>query len=275
LKYDDPSATNHFSKGEFFMFDRLVESTNEKRHGRAGRIFLLTTLVYGMLLSGGVVATILGLNPALADALSVSAHLAPPPPPGDSAPQPSKMLATKAPTTASPTMVPNEPPPVATPQTIIQAINRPVVPLVGRNPCPGCGSVNGSPVGVPGITSPTEVPPPPPPAAVKPKPTPEPEPAPTPKPVLKVSQISPGLVLRRVSPQYPAMAKQIRLQGAVQVQVLISETGQVLSTGVVSGHPFLRAAAEEAARQWLFKPTTLNEVPVKVQGILTFNFTLN
>jgi protein TonB len=71
------------------------------------------------------------------------------------------------------------------------------------------------------------------------------------------------------------MAKSIRLHGAVQVQVLISEEGRVLSTGVVSGHPILRAAAEEAARQWLFKPTMLNEVPVKVQGILTFNFTLN
>lgn len=256
------------------MFDKLVESTNEKRQGRAGRIFFLTTLVYTLLLSGVAISTILGLNPALADALSVSVHLAPPPPPpGSEVPQPTKVLATKAPTTAPPTMIPKEPPPVAGPDEIALAVNRPPV-VLGTQICYGCPtSSSGARFGVIDGDPTSEVPPPPP--VVKAKPTPEPEPAPTPKQVLKVSQISPGLVLRRVSPQYPAMAKSIRLQGAVQVQVLISEQGHVLSTGVVSGHPLLRAAAEEAARQWLFKPTTLNEVPVKVQGILTFNFTLN
>ena len=254
------------------MFDKLVESTNEKRQGRAGRIFFLTALVYTLLLSGVAVSTILGLNPALADALRIEAIVAPPPPPDNREPQLVKAQLTNVPTTAPATVVPRTPPEIADLATIQKYAKLPPrVVTSGLRSCPGCVA-GGAPEGILGSTG--EVPPEPPPA-VKAKPTPEPVPEPTPARIVKVSQISPGLVLRRVSPQYPAMAKSIRLQGAVQVQVLISEQGHVLSAGVVSGHPLLRAAAEEAARQWLFKPTTLNEVPVKVQGILTFNFTLN
>ena len=257
------------------MFDKLVESTNEKKQGRAGRIFFLTALVYAMLVSTVAISTILGLNPALADALSVSIHLVPPPPPpGADLPQPTRALLTKAPTTAPANVIPKDPPPVADLKAITDAIKRPKVELGNRIVCYGCPtSGSNSNVGVIGSDPNSEAPPPP--AAVKPKPTPEPAPEPTPRQIVKVSEISPGLVLRRVSPQYPPIAKAARIQGAVQVQVLISEEGHVVSTQVVSGHPMLRAAAEDAGRQWLFKPTTLNQVPVKVQGILTFNFTLN
>ena len=255
------------------MFDKLVESTNEKKQGRAGRIFFLTALVYAMLLSGAAVTTILGLNPALADALSVKALVAPPPPPGPPIPQPTRAQLTEAPTTAPATVVPKDPPEVANLETIQKfAKLPPKVVLAGLRNCPGCvagGSPDASIVGGVG-----EAPPEPPPA-VKAKPTPEPAPEPTPARIVKVSEISPGLVLRRVSPQYPPLAKAARIQGAVHVQVLISEEGRVMSDQTVSGHPMLRAAAEDAARQWVFKPTTLNGVPVKVQGILTFNFTLN
>jgi len=48
----------------------------------------------------------------------------------------------------------------------------------------------------------------------------------------------------------------------------------VIEAQVVSGHPLLRDAALQAARQWVFKPTELSGVAVKVQGVLTFNFTL-
>ena len=49
---------------------------------------------------------------------------------------------------------------------------------------------------------------------------------------------------------------------------------RVIEAGVITGHPLLRDAALQAARQWVFKPTELSGVPVKVQGVLTFNFTL-
>ncbi|HEX2491433.1 MAG TPA: TonB family protein, partial [Blastocatellia bacterium] len=84
-----------------------------------------------------------------------------------------------------------------------------------------------------------------------------------------------GKAIKKVQPPYPPIAKAARASGAVQVQVTISETGEVIEASVISGHPLLRDAALQAARQWLFKPTELSGVPVKVQGILTFNFTLN
>ncbi|HEV2664662.1 MAG TPA: energy transducer TonB, partial [Blastocatellia bacterium] len=84
-----------------------------------------------------------------------------------------------------------------------------------------------------------------------------------------------GKAIRKVQPPYPQLAKAARASGAVQVQVTISETGEVIEAAVISGHPLLRDAALQAARQWMFHPTELSGVPVKVQGILTFNFTLN
>jgi TonB family protein len=83
-----------------------------------------------------------------------------------------------------------------------------------------------------------------------------------------------GMAIKKAQPPYPPIARAARASGAVQVQVTISETGEVTEASVISGHPLLRDAALQAARQWLFKPTELSGVPVKVQGILTFNFTL-
>ncbi len=84
-----------------------------------------------------------------------------------------------------------------------------------------------------------------------------------------------GGAIKKVQPSYPPIARSARASGSVQVQILISETGEVIDTTVISGHPLLRDAALQAARQWVFKPTELSGVAVKVQGILTFNFSLN
>ncbi len=74
-------------------------------------------------------------------------------------------------------------------------------------------------------------------------------------------------------PAYPAAAKAVRASGAVNVQVTIDEQGNVVSSSAVSGHPLLRAAAEEAARNAKFAPTLLSGVPVTVTGVLVYNFT--
>jgi len=84
-----------------------------------------------------------------------------------------------------------------------------------------------------------------------------------------------GKAIRKVQPPYPPIAKAARAQGAVQVQITISETGEVIEANAINGHPLLRDAALQAARQWLFQPTELGGAPVKVQGILTFNFVLD
>ncbi|HEU0174260.1 MAG TPA: energy transducer TonB [Blastocatellia bacterium] len=81
--------------------------------------------------------------------------------------------------------------------------------------------------------------------------------------------------IRKVQPPYPPIARAARASGAVQVQITISEIGEVIDATAINGHPLLRDAALQAARQWLFKPTELGGVPIKVQGILTFNFTLS
>jgi periplasmic protein TonB len=73
-------------------------------------------------------------------------------------------------------------------------------------------------------------------------------------------------------PPYPAAAKQIRVEGAVNVQVLIDEKGNVVSASAVSGHPLLRAASEKAARESKFSPTLLSNQPVKVTGVIVYKF---
>lgn len=86
--------------------------------------------------------------------------------------------------------------------------------------------------------------------------------------------VLPGLAIKKAAPPYPLTAKAARASGTVSVQAIISETGDVIEAAVIAGHPLLREAALQAARQWIFKPTTLSGKPVKIRGILHFNFKL-
>jgi TonB family protein len=81
-----------------------------------------------------------------------------------------------------------------------------------------------------------------------------------------------GKATRLPQPVYPAIARQAHASGTVNVEVLISEGGGVLAAHAVSGHPLLQASAETAARQASFTPTRLNGEPVRVSGILVYNF---
>ena len=104
--------------------------------------------------------------------------------------------------------------------------------------------------------------------------TPTPKPEPTAKPVPKT--ISGGVVNGKatnlVKPPYPAAARAVRAAGAVNVQVTIDESGNVISASAVSGHPLLRAAAVSAARSSKFSPTMLSGQAVKVTGVIVYNF---
>jgi protein TonB len=73
-------------------------------------------------------------------------------------------------------------------------------------------------------------------------------------------------------PDYPLVALQAKAAGTVVVQVLVDETGNVISAHATSGHPLLQAAAVTAARQAKFAPTSLMGEPVKVTGVLSYNF---
>ncbi len=73
-------------------------------------------------------------------------------------------------------------------------------------------------------------------------------------------------------PEYPAAAKAVKAGGAVSVQLIVDEEGRVISAEAVSGHPLLRSAAETAAKGALFTPTFVSGQPVRISGILTYNF---
>lgn len=73
-------------------------------------------------------------------------------------------------------------------------------------------------------------------------------------------------------PPYPPAARAVRASGAVNMQVTIDESGNVISAKAVSGHPLLRAAAEQAARNAKFAPTMLSGQAVKTMGVIVYNF---
>jgi TonB family protein len=81
-----------------------------------------------------------------------------------------------------------------------------------------------------------------------------------------------GKAIRLPRPPYPPAARAVRASGAVSIQVLIDEDGTVFSAMAVSGHPLLRAAARQAACGAAFTPTQLMGNPVKVNGVITYNF---
>lgn len=83
-----------------------------------------------------------------------------------------------------------------------------------------------------------------------------------------------GKAVSKPQPAYPALAKAARASGTVTVQVTVDETGSVVAAEAVSGPPLLRAAAVQAARQAKFSPTLLSGEPVRVSGVLTYNFVL-
>jgi TonB family protein len=106
-------------------------------------------------------------------------------------------------------------------------------------------------------------PPPLPPVVEKPKPQ-----------IIHKNTVLNGEALSLPKPPYPPLARQLHIQGTVNVQVVISETGKVISAKAASGNAALTAAAQQAALQARFSPTMFGDQPVKVSGIITYNFVL-
>jgi protein TonB len=83
-----------------------------------------------------------------------------------------------------------------------------------------------------------------------------------------------GKAVSLPAPAYPEMAKRARAAGVVEVEVIIDASGKVITAKAVKGPMMLRGAAEEAARRAKFSATLLSGQPVKVSGLITYNFTL-
>jgi TonB family protein len=83
-----------------------------------------------------------------------------------------------------------------------------------------------------------------------------------------------GKAVSKPAPEYPAEAKAAGARGVVTVQILVDEEGNVVSANAVAGHPLLQDAAVRAARAAKFSPTRLSGQPVRVSGVVTYNFVL-
>ncbi|HEX3280568.1 MAG TPA: TonB family protein [Pyrinomonadaceae bacterium] len=264
------------------MFTNLIESTSHAQDlKRRGSFVLFTTVTYFLLFAIAGVASIYAYDARLEDQtleevvmLSPVDLPAPPAPAHATTPPKAQSLTNEAPQRAvrmasvdTPQVVPERT--SATPNK-----NLPVPPsgnylVTGRDVDPigpPSGSGNGG-VAVAGTGSMPAIevgtPPPAPPVVERPKPQ-----------MIHKSVLLNGEALSLPKPPYPPLAKQLHIQGSVNVQVVISETGKVISAKAVSGNASLTAAAQQAAMQARFSPTVLGEQPVKVSGIITYNFVL-
>ena len=83
-----------------------------------------------------------------------------------------------------------------------------------------------------------------------------------------------GRAVQKPPPAYPALARAARAQGTVAVKVIVDEEGKVIAAQADSGHPLLQGSAVKAAREARFEPTLLDGKPVKIYGLITYNFVL-
>ncbi len=96
----------------------------------------------------------------------------------------------------------------------------------------------------------------------------------TPQRVRVSAGVTEGLLIHKVQPAYPPLARSARIQGQVVLQAVIGKDGTIQGLHAVSGHPMLTPAAIDAVKQWRYKPYFLNGEPVEVDTQITVNFTL-
>jgi protein TonB len=257
------------------MFDNLVESGSHSADVRRKGSFLLVTLaVYGVLIVAGLVAGIL-MAPAYIDqqTLELTALIAPVPVPQQQQakkdePKPEKVEINKnvdvrRELIADVSRTDLVPKTISAKASDVPPVRKGVVTMLGSGDsnavapiAPGNGT--GQIISGPQKVDIKDEPPPPP-----PKPTPH---APVSGGVLN------GKAIHLVQPPYPPIARSAHASGQVVVQVLIDENGNVVAAHATSGHPLLQAAAVNAARSSKFTPTKLSGQPVKVNGVIIYNF---
>ena len=273
------------------MFNHLVESASHKgEFTRKGRFFLGTLIAYAVLFVVAGVASIYAYDAHLEDqSLEYVAFVPPiapePPRPTERkaerkaatsgnqerrASERTEFIARVADSTKPPdkiSVVGPKTPELPRGDVVLSNRNVEAGSFAGHAGVPGSGA-GGGPGAVGNVsTGRIEVPDPPPPPIKK-------EPATPPKKTIVASQVLNGKAISLPKPAYPQIAVSIRAAGTVAVQVLIDETGKVVSARAVSGPPLLQAAAVKAAYQAKFSPTLLGNQPVKVSGVITYNFTL-
>jgi protein TonB len=255
------------------MFENLVESGSHKEDlKRKGSFLLGFGIVYLVLIFAALIAGIL-LAPAYIDqqTLELTALIAPVPVQQQQKQEakPEKIEVSKnvdvrrelIADVSRADLVPKE---VSAKASDVPPVRKGVVTMIGSANtnaiapvAPGSGT--GQIISGPARVDVADAPPPPP-----PKPTP-------PKAPISGGVLN-GKAVRLVQPPYPAIARSAHASGQVRVQITIDENGNVISATPVSGHPLLQGAATAAARASKFTPTKLSGQPVKVTGVIIYNF---
>jgi protein TonB len=259
------------------MFDNLVVSSSHKDDiTRKGSFIGITALIYGVLMLALFVAGIYWYDAHLGEMeLELTTLVAPVPVPQQQK-EPEKQAEAKPQKVEQNVDVRKEliasvdrtelvPKEVSAKASDVPPVRRGVTTVVGTSDSnaaapmpagPGTGTVVG---GTPGPVKIADEPPPP---EVKPTP---------PRAPISGGVLN-GKAISLPKPAYPPIARAAHAAGTVVVQVLIDENGNVVSAHAVSGHPLLQAVAVGAARQARFSPTKLSGQPVKVTGVIQYNF---
>ena len=258
------------------MFDNLVESSSHKDDiQRKGSFIGITLLVYAVLIVAFVVGGILWYDAKLsAMELELTTLVAPVPvPQAQKEPEqkqeakPQKVeqnVDVRKELIADVTRTELVPKEVSAKASAIPPVRQGVTTVVGSSDSnaaapmpagPGAGTVVGAPTKVQIADEP-----------------PPPEAKPTPRAAPISGGVLNGKAISLPKPAYPPIARAAHASGTVVVQVLIDENGNVVSAHAVSGHPLLQGAAVGAARSAKFSPTKLSGQPVKVTGVIQYNF---
>jgi periplasmic protein TonB len=95
------------------------------------------------------------------------------------------------------------------------------------------------------------------------------------QPMRRSGEVMAAMLVHRVEPQYPPIAKLAHISGVVHLRAIIGKDGSVRELEVVDGNPLLAQAARVAVQNWRYQPTRLNGEPVEVETYVTVNFILN
>jgi protein TonB len=258
------------------MFDNLVESSSHKDDiSRKGSFVAATAIIYGVVLLAFFVAGIYWYDNHLGEMeLELTTLVAPVPvpqqqkqdePKQEAKPQKveqnvdvRKELIASVDRTE---LVPKE---VSAKASDVPPVRRGVTTVVGTSDSNAAAPMPAGPGAGTVVSGPTKV-------AIADEPPP-PEVKPTPPRAPISGGVLNGKAISLPKPAYPPIARAAHASGTVVVQVLIDENGNVVSAHAVSGHPLLQAVAVGAARQARFSPTKLSGQPVKVTGVIQYNF---
>jgi protein TonB len=261
------------------MFQDLPE-TNPTRNPKKNKALMAAAAVH-VLLVAGIILIQMALPGKIGEIqLLTTLHMAPPPSPPPAlgpvpVPEAARRSEQRAASRVRSTIVRQEPtpPPTSTPPELIAptAVPEGIAEIIEAEPGAG-GVIGGLPGGV---------------AGGKPGGTPggilggvlggagdAPAIAPPKGPVRVGGDVRQPKIVKIVEPKYPPEARRARVEGAVVLEATVTEQGTVEKIKVISGHPMLIGAAEEAVRNWRYEPTFLNGQPVAVILTARVNFQL-